>query len=505
MTDPQEFDPARFAAESLAKANIGGVSAEPVADPQALIDQAAGIVGQSAPEGWRSLHGVFSLAGGEEIAKAVAVLGDRIVGVPVAPAAVELVRRQREATVDAQGPWFRLLFDLDNTGELQVAFDYGDIEIPADQLLSADAYLRDFETYPRPDAPVWLLAHMGNEGQQTRTPAQAWAHAGTVGVGVRQSDDELPAFPALWARTAVLASVCRGSDAPVGPRTDPAFAVYRGEHGGCTVARLPGNRAVVSGGRDDSPLLSAAYKGLIGWPDLYRGAPPWLQNLYLDPRAGRGLLSFCYWWDGKNWFRSDLPQASTLGPADDRWRPTDEITAGVPGLWTTETTADLVANVLKRIGVELTDRNAYAALNLVRAGEAGVASERYVNRLFVDGVPANFDVAEAVSQLDAAGVLLPAYPPIDEVTAKNLVVDYCLTNGIDPAQYPLDQLRAGRMDAGWQVFAPVEPGEIAIGRAYFLVADDGVVEKASTSALPDEVALTFASRFAARVRGVNGG
>lgn len=63
MTDPQEFDPTRYAAESLAKANIGGVSAEPATDPQALVDQAAAIVAQAAPEGWRSLHGVFSLAG----------------------------------------------------------------------------------------------------------------------------------------------------------------------------------------------------------------------------------------------------------------------------------------------------------------------------------------------------------------------------------------------------------------------------------------------------------
>lgn len=174
MTDPQEFDPARYAAESLAKANVGGVSAEPVVDPQSLVDQAAGIVVQSAPEGWKSLHGVFSLAGGEEIAKAVAVLDDRIVGVPVAPAAVDVVRQQREATIGEQGPWLRLLFDLDNSGEIKVAFDYGDVPIPEDQLLSAEAYLRDFEAYPRPDASVWLLAHMGNEGQQTRTPAQAW-------------------------------------------------------------------------------------------------------------------------------------------------------------------------------------------------------------------------------------------------------------------------------------------------------------------------------------------
>ncbi|OKH85585.1 hypothetical protein EB75_19640 [Mycobacterium sp. ST-F2] len=444
---------------------------------------------------------MFSMAGGEEIAKAVAVTPHNAVGFPVVARAAELIRRQREVTVGPQGPWLRLLFDLDAAGEVKVSFDYGDSEIPADQLLAGEAYLRDFEMYPRPDVPVWLLAHMGDEGQQARNPVRA--QQDSVGPAqVHQAADEIPELRELWARMAVVAALCRGSDTSIGPRVDPAFAVHRGDNGGCTLARLPGNRAVLSGGRTDSVLLSQAYKGAIAWPDLYAGAPWWVQDLYLDPRAARGMLSFCYWWDGRAWLRSELPSAATPS-GDPVWRPTDEIVAGMPGVWTVETTAELVVKLLNRIGVELADRNAYAAVYLVRAAEAGVASVRYLNRLFVDGVPDSFSVAEALAQLDAAGVLLPAYPPIDEQTAKALVVDYCHANNIDAADYPLDALVAARLDAGWQVFVPVAPGEIAIGRGFFMVADDRVVEQASTSVLPDDLALIFATRFAFRVRGRN--
>lgn len=503
MTEPQDFDPTRYAADRLSDAGVIGVSAESGADPRALVDQAVALVAQSAPSGWTSVHGVFSMAGGEEIAKAVAVTPHNAVGFPVSARAAELIRRQREATVGPQGPWLRLLFDLNSSGEVKIAFDYGDQEIPADQLLPGEAYLRDFETYPRPDAAVWLLAHMGNQGQQSRSPAQARGDGGTR-TGPRQSADEIPGLPQLWSRITALAAVSRGSDVPIGPRTDPAFAVHLGENGGCTLARLPGNRAVLSGGRTDSVLLSQAYKGAIDWPDLYAGAPWWVHNLYLDPRAGRGMLSFCYWWDGQAWWRSELPLGATPTGGDQAWHATDEIVAGMPGVWTTETTAELVADVLKRIGVELTDRNAYSALYLVRAAEAGVVSERYVNRLFAGGVPETFDTAEALAQFDAAGVLLPAYPPIDEVTAKDLVAQYCRAKRVDATEYPLGKLTAARLDAGWQVFVPVEPGEIAIGRGFFMVADDRVVEEASTSVLPDDLALIFSTRFAMRVRGRDG-
>jgi len=220
VTEPQDFDPTRFASDLLFGAGIGGVSAEPDVDPKTLVDQAVALVAQSAPPGWTSVHGVFSMAGGEEIAKAVAVTPHNAVGFPVSARAAELIRRQREATVGPQGPWLRLLFDLDSSGEVKVSFDYGDQEIPADQLLPGEAYLRDFETYPRPDAAVWLLAHMGNQGQQTRSPAQARADAG-AGTEARRSGDEIPELPQLWPRIAALAAMCRGSDTEIGPAHGP--------------------------------------------------------------------------------------------------------------------------------------------------------------------------------------------------------------------------------------------------------------------------------------------
>jgi hypothetical protein len=184
------------------------------------------------------------------------------------------------------------------------------------------------------------------------------------------------------------------------------------------------------------------------------------------------------------------------------WTPIDELQAGLPGVWTAESTVTLLTEVLRHIGVELVDRNAYAATDLVRAAEAGIVSERYVKRLFVDGVPGSFDLDEVMACLDAADVLLPVYPQIDQGAATNMVIDFCRANDVDTQSYPLDGLVASRMDAGWQVFAPIDPGEIAIGRTVFLVADDGVVDQVSTSTPPDELALVFASRFASRIRRV---
>lgn len=71
-----------------------------------------------------------------------------------------------------------------------------------------------------------------------------------------------------------------------------------------------------------------------------------------------------------------------------------------------------------------------------------------------------------------------------------------------PARVAAKLLSQASIDR-WQVFVAVETGEIAISRAFFPVADDGVVDKASTSTLPDELASTFAARFANRVRGGN--
>ncbi|MBF6332245.1 hypothetical protein [Nocardia transvalensis] len=73
--------------------------------------------------------------------------------------------------------------------------------------------------------------------------------------------------------------------------------------------------------------------------------------------------------------------------------------------------------------------------------------------------------------------------------------EYLLDLGIDTTGYPLDQLVADRLEVGWMVFVPTEPGEIAIGRAIFYIADDGVIEQSSSSTPPSRYSEGFEERF----------
>lgn len=381
---------------------------DPGRDLQVLIAQAVEVLRQTVPVGLEKLQGVFSMAGDEVFAQVLALTAERAYSVPVGSEVFELIRRHRSLTVGSDGPWLRLLLDSDDATDLRIGLDYGDAEIPADQLLPADAYRQDIARYPRPNIPVWLLAHIGNEGRQLRSAAEARG-AARAGIDVMVADNDLPSLPMLWARIAALAAVCRGVGATVGSRTDPSFQQYFGEDGGCILARLPGDRAILSGGRDDSRLLSAAYRGLAAWPDLYRGAPTWLHNLYLDPRAAAGRLSFCYWWDDGHWYRAALPDAAVPDGEIPSWDRTEEIAGGVPAVWTSAATAELITKALTQIGVEQTDRSAAAALELVRASERQTASEQHLAELFGDGVLQAFDMAEALAQLDAADVLMRAW------------------------------------------------------------------------------------------------
>jgi hypothetical protein len=489
------LDPARLAAESLVAAGVSGVSTAPAEDPRVLVEQVAQILADNAPPDFGVVHAVFSLAGAQQIVDAVADTPGGAVRLPVEVGAVERVRTHRELTIGEHGPWLRLLLDFDRAGTLQVGFDYGDTAIPVEHLLPGEAYLADFERYPRADVALWLMAHMADEGQQMRTAAQAAddadnENAAGVDVAPQRADDEVPPLPQVWSRMAALAAVCRGSQALVGPAIDPAFCVYRSDRGGCTLARLPDGRAVLSGGVGDSVLLNAAYRGVIVFPELYRGAPRWVHNYYLDERAAAGLLSFCYWWDGDVWYRARIAEPP------EQWSPADELAAGMPAIWTAASTADLVQAALVSAGVAATDEMASAAAKFVRAAEARVVSRLHLDRLFAGATPPGFDTAEALAQLDAAGVLVPAHAPIDVEAAKRLAAEYCRANQVDTDDYPL---AATRMDTGWHVFASAANGGIATRRTGVLVADDGVVETV-TSGPPSEVAFAFATRFASRMR-----
>ncbi|KRQ27770.1 hypothetical protein AOT83_05945 [Mycobacteroides sp. H001] len=374
------------------------------ADTRALVEKVLEALVSVASPGWQTVHAAFSMAGGEEIAQAVAVTTDGSVSIPATSKMVQPMREHRRVTIGSQGPWLRFLIDCDSSGNYSAAPDYGDAELPPSQLLPAAAYVRDFQQHPRDRAPVWLLAHIGNEGRQLRPARVAYQQAADGVSGADIADDEIPALPLLWARTAVLAALCRGVDAAFGPRCDPTFQVHQGDGGGCTLARLPGGRAVLSGGRNDSPLLSAAYRGTISWPDLYQGAPTWVHSLYLDSRAARGMLSFCYWFDGQHWYRSELPEAVGLNHNGRPWSPEDELVGGMPEVWTANDTAAAAVELLRDIGVGLSDRSA-DAVALIFAAESGIAQPEHLLRLLGGVVPDAFDMAEAMAQLDATAVV----------------------------------------------------------------------------------------------------
>lgn len=76
------------------------------------------------------------------------------------------------------------------------------------------------------------------------------------------------------------------------------------------------------GHRADEPF--PAYNGTAEMPRFYAGAPYWVANPVLNPRADGGLLSFCHWWDAGRWYRGESPPASDCGSASGTARRADD-------------------------------------------------------------------------------------------------------------------------------------------------------------------------------------
>ncbi|MGY2063884.1 hypothetical protein ACW9HQ_54050, partial [Nocardia gipuzkoensis] len=137
-----------------------------------------------------------------------------------------------------------------------------------------------------------------------------------------------------------------------------------------------------------------------------------------------------------------------------------------------------------------------AAATLVAAAEAGVVNYDTLAAVFTD--PED-DVDSALYQLTLAGLVTEAWLPRER--AITLVRAYIRTRDIDTTDYPLGALVAERVRVGWMVFAPTRPGEIAIGRAIFYVADDGVIELSSSSVAPSIYIEGFEQRYQRRQTG----
>lgn len=350
--------------------------------PDAASRRIAALLTELGPQRGGEIHAIFVLTATDELASVVATdeQGQPIQIVPPAEI-MGLVRVHREASaVRPDGPWWRYLLVVSESGEVRTDYDFGEEPFPDEHLFPAEVYRADLEAFPRHRLPVWLAAHIGHADRQSR-PAEMAALAQPSAAVVA---DELPPLPSLLARWAVLSAAFVAVESPWGPRVLPALGLFEGaERSGSSLWILPGDRAVLSGGVWNDPVLDAVYNSATPMPDLYAGAPAWVANATLNPRAGVGLLSFCYWWEGGRWYRASAPSAS-------------DISAAVPGVWSPESAAAIVAALTAD---EPSAQTRDAALGLVSAADRRELGRDSLAEFFGEGA-----IDDAYLQLTMAGV-----------------------------------------------------------------------------------------------------
>lgn len=440
----------------------------------------------AAPEGWERLEAVFAWTIAAQSWNVVYSAEGRAVRAEPAQSVLLLVQEQREVTAQLPaGPWWRMRIVLTDAGELQTDYDYGDEPFPDDQLFQPEAYQEDLREYPRTRLPIWLAAYVSHEGRQLRPPRLAAEQARLdreKGIRGQVTTTDFPPLPLLWARWTALAATFVAIGAPQGPRILPSLAWFEGsQRSGSTLYVLPGGRAVISGGIWNAPELDIAYNEGAPLPNLYSGAPDWVTDTVLNPRAGSGLLSFCYWWEGGEWYRGESPTGAGLA-------------AAVPGIWTADGTADIIGSVLTELtGKPATDAGRKAVATMVTAAEAGVVTFETLTAAFDS---AELDVDAALNQFSLAGLraIVPERP-LSRVDAIEQVRRHITTSGSDTTGYPLEHLTADRIDAGWMVYVPTQPGEVMLGRAIYYVADDGILEASSSSVSPSLFIAGFTQRY----------
>ncbi len=433
-----------------------------------VLVQAAQELAATAPSGWERLDAIFAFTTTAEISDVTVTMSDRVVGLPVPEPVLDVLRAHRAAAAGTDpGPWWRLALSVLVDDAVDIAFDYGADPFPPEHLFAPQAYAADVADYPRAQLPVWLAAYLRHDGRQARPAQRAAAAAhedrrrGIVAVPV----DGLPALPVLWSRWAVLAAAFTAAGAPLGPRIMPGLATFDGAaRSGAALYRLPGNRAVLSGGTWDAPMLDAVYNDGAAMPAFYRGAPAWVSDDVLTVRAQRGLLSFCYWWDRDGWYCGQSP-------------PIADVVDALPAVRSADALLDVLAVVLGDV-----DRD--AARRLLAAAAAGAVTRHAASTVFADA-------DAALAQLDLAGAVLPELPVSQAVYRVAQVV------ARDEPDFPSQDLRADRLDTGWLVYLPSGPGDVVIGRTIFYVADDGVVEESSSP--PSRHVPGFARRFQERM------
>lgn len=352
-----------------------------------LLEPIAQQLARLGPTGWEEYTAEFAFTVSSQIAQLQFYAADRAGLVPVPQSIAELVQQQREVSARmSAGPWWRLLLNVTNRGEMSVNYDYGDEPFPQDQLVAPECYRDDLETYPRDHLPVWLAAYVAGpetQGRDPRTAAQA-AAADVAAGRTPLVTDEIPPLPELLARWATLSAAYAGAGSEWGPQIFPGYAWFESDRrSGATLYLLPGDRAVLSGGKWNSVLLDAAYNGGKALPDLYTGAPAWVNDSVLNTRNRNGLLTFCFWWVNGQWYRGS---SETSG----------ELEAALPAIWTADGTAAAMA---AQTGSVTTD----GSRAVLAAAASGGVSVEDLSALFANLPEAQ--VYAAANQLSLAGLL----------------------------------------------------------------------------------------------------
>nr|WP_246461011.1 hypothetical protein [Nocardia transvalensis] len=440
-----------------------------------------------APQGWRRVEAWFAMTVVAESAQILCDDGIRPTRHPVSDVVWDAVRRHRRITAEsASGPWWRLLVRIDADG-VEIVADRGAEPFPGEQLFAPEAYLADLEQYPRGRLPVWLAAYLRQGERRSRTPRMAAEQVRAdqrAGVRAVVVEGELPDLAVLWARWAVLSAAFVAVGSRRGPRVGPSVGLFESAgHSGSTVTVLPRGRAVLSGGVWDAPALDAAYNAGAAMPEFFAGAPDWVVDPVLNPRVATGLLSFCYWWEAGQWYRGASPPVPECAPA-------------LPAVWTVGGVAEVVGGLLEE---DRSDETAEAVELLIAAAQGRTVTRADLVRVFGDDERADID--GALFQFAVADLTGHDADRLGETDALDLVRDHIRQRGYDTTGYPLSSLRADRIGTGWMVRSPVPAGEVALDRAVFYVADDGVVER-STSSVPLSV---FVGDFERRFRLRRGG
>ena len=337
------------------------------------------------PANWDTFTATFAIAGPAELATLTFSRGNDSAPAQVPREVMALVREHRAiAGRMSAGPWWRMRLDVDNQGQVSQQFDYGDEPFPADQLLRPEDYRADLEAFPRRQVPVWLAGYIEGAAAQGRSPDRATTEAradADRGISGTPTNDLVPLEEA-WSRWAVLAAVRSGLRLRIGAWIQPAVASFEnGAGSGSTLCVLPRERAVLSGGRWNSPLLDAAYNGGEALPALYAGAPEWVTDSVLNGRAQRGALSFCYWWSDGRWYR---------GGSD----TFDELDDPLPAIWTD---GEAVDSIVANVGAERREQ----AASLVAAAHARAVTRSELAAVLAGG---DADVEAAYNQLSLAGI-----------------------------------------------------------------------------------------------------